>query len=545
LNNRKQLVTELATVAGFCAFLQFFGLASVGLTGADEPRYAEIAREMLARHDWVTPVLYGHPWFEKPPLYYWSTMLAYKFVGVNDWAARLSAAKFATLTVFAIYFFLRKFRPGNELDGALMTACSVAFIGFARAAGPDMLLTACVTIALLAWMTWAQGGERRWLLVYYLFAALGMLAKGPVSPFLCGIIIAVYAAVRREWRLILKTLWLPGIGLFLAVAMPWYVLVQIRNPEFFRIFIVEHNVERFSSNLYQHHQPFWYYVPVMLIAVLPWTFYSLAAVVEGVRMWRGRAARATAGESPALQVEQFLVVWFFVVLIFFSIAQSKLPGYVLPALPACTVLTALYVQRGLGTTTRRGAPFGLLVGHAAVLALLTAGVLIAPYAVAHAAGAPRVTSGVLAGGVFLAVAWTVYGRGLRMLRFVTLAPMIVLLAFVLRVAAPGIDARTSYREAAAALDAIDGRKTPVALYKARREALYGMAYYRGQTILSYVPTYFDQPQGIPAGDHMVIAPEGSEEAIALMVGGRRVSRVGGYAPQKLAFYWVSPAMRMK
>jgi 4-amino-4-deoxy-L-arabinose transferase-like glycosyltransferase len=422
-----------------------------------------------------------------------------------------------------------------------MTASSVALIGFARSAGPDMLLSASFTIAMLAWMAWrltadAAQEEKRWLAAFYLFAAVGMLAKGPVSPALAGAIVVVYALVRREPRVILKTLWLPGIALFCAVALPWYAAVELRNPEFFRVFILEHNLARFSTNLYQHKQPFWYYLPVVLIATLPWTIYWVAAVVSGIRNWRGRDARATAGETPALPhgLQQFLLIWIFVVLVFFSVSQSKLPGYVLPALPACTVLAAEYVARRAGERPS----FGLVTAHAAVVATLVAGVLLVPYALAHASNIPRITAGVLSGLVFFGVGWTVYARGLRLLRFVTLAPMIVLLAFVLRAGAPAIDAKVSYRGAAAALDQIDGRRSQLAIYKSRREAEYGMAFYRDQVIARY------ERGEVPAGDHMVIAPPGAEAELARLAGGRRVSPVGEYAPQRLTFYWISPAMEM-
>jgi len=560
LSDRRNLLIELATVAGFCAFLQYFGAAAIGLTGADEPRYAQIAREMLARHDWVTPVLYGHPWFEKPILYYWSAMVSYKLFGVSDWAARLPAATFATAAVFGVYFFLRRFvrsasKPSTELDGALMTASSVALIGFGRSAGPDMLLAASFTLAMLAWMTWrltltAASDEKRWLLAFYFFSAVGALAKGPIAPVLAGLIVVLFALLRREPRTILRTLWLPGIAFFLAVAAPWYVVVQMRNPDFFHAFIVEHNLARFATNLYQHKQPFWYYVPVLLLGTLPWTVYWLAAVVDAARRaWR-RDAATPAGETPALLrplgpvrattplLQQFLLTWMVAVVGFFSIAQSKLPGYILPALPACTMLVADYVERKRGEKPN----FGLLALHAGVLALMFAAVLLVPYAMVQPGTAPRVTAGVLAAIVFVAVAWTVYARGLRMLRFATLVPVLVLLAFLLRLAAPVLDAKTSYRQAAEALDAIDHRSAKLAIYKSRREAGYGMAFYRAQTVTWYEPTYFDQPSGIPGGDHMVMAPAGMEAELSRLAGGRRVSKVGEYAPQKLVFYWVSPAM---
>src|SRR6266576_1104809 len=126
--------TDVLLLAGFCAFLFFYGIAQFGLIGADEPRYAQVAREMLERRDWITPFLGGHAWLEKPPLYYWQAMLAYSLFGVSDGVARLPSAIDATLLVIAVYFFFRRFRRGVEVDASLMTASCAGVIGFARAA---------------------------------------------------------------------------------------------------------------------------------------------------------------------------------------------------------------------------------------------------------------------------------------------------------------------------------------------------------------------------------------------------------------------------
>src|SRR5271154_6860555 len=277
--------TDSLLLAGFCAFLFFYGLGQFGLIGADEPRYAQVAHEMLEHHDWITPLLGGRPWLEKPPLYYWQAMLAYSILGVSDWAARLPSALDATLLVLAVYFFLRRFRSGVELDGALMVASSAGIVGYARAASMDMALTAAFTIGMLGWWTWRESGKRIYLTVLYGFIALGTLAKGPVAIFLTGAVIVLYAVAVREWRLILKTLWLPGILLFCAIALPWFVAVQMRNPQFFHEFIVEQNLGRFSQNLYHHTEPFWYYLPVGALALVPWTVFLIAAFVQPVRRW--------------------------------------------------------------------------------------------------------------------------------------------------------------------------------------------------------------------------------------------------------------------
>ena len=199
-------------LAGFCGFLFFFGLAYFGLLGADEPRYAQVAREMLARHDWITPTLGGKPWLEKPALYYWQTMLAYSVFGVSDWAARLSSALDATLMVVAVYLFLRRFRPGFQLDGALMAASASGVIGFARAASTDMPLAATFTVAMLAWYAWYESASKRYLALSYIFLGLAMLAKGPVAPFLAVVIVMIFAAAKGDYRLMTRTCWVPGIA---------------------------------------------------------------------------------------------------------------------------------------------------------------------------------------------------------------------------------------------------------------------------------------------------------------------------------------------
>src|SRR6185312_17482416 len=130
---------------------------------------------------------------------------------------------------------------------------------------------------------WFSRKSRRWLLAFYFFSALGMLAKGPVAPFLAALIIVVFAAILRSGKLVLQTLFWPGILLFFAVSLPWYIAVQIKTGDFFRVFILEHNLERFGTDLYRHHQPFWYYVPVILALMMPWAAIFIAGAVDLVR----------------------------------------------------------------------------------------------------------------------------------------------------------------------------------------------------------------------------------------------------------------------
>ncbi|MGZ7053490.1 MAG: glycosyltransferase family 39 protein, partial [Candidatus Angelobacter sp.] len=332
----------------FCGFLFFYGLGAFGLLGADEPRYAQVAREMLDRSDWVTPTLQGKPWLEKPVLYYWQAMLSFRAYGITEKAARVPAAFDAALLIAAIYFFLRRFRPGSELDGVFITASCAAVVGFAHAAATDMPLAAAFAIALLAWYAWYENERHTFLAIFYLFLALGTLAKGPVAPALAAVIIVLFIAVKREWRAIPRTLWIPGIALYLAVMLPWYIAVQLRNPEFFRFFILEHNLARFSQNVYHHHQPFWFYLPVFLLAMMPWTLVLILAVAERARLiW---AEGKEAFSSPEDSWPLFLLFWMLVPILFFSASQSKLPGYILPAVPAGALLAAEYLAGRRGET---------------------------------------------------------------------------------------------------------------------------------------------------------------------------------------------------
>ena len=299
MNDRnKLLLFQLGLVLAVCYFCFFFGLGAFGLVGADEPRYAQIAREMLARHDWVVPTLNGHPWLEKPVLLYWKVMNSYMFFGVKDWAARVPAAAHATALVVAIFFFMRRFRFAGELDAAMIAASAAGMIGFARGASTDMLLSAPFAVAMLSWWIWNQTGKRLWLLVFYGMLGIGALAKGPVSPALGILIVGAYAVVRREGRLFVRSLSIPGFLLFFAIVLPWYLAVQHRAPEFLRVFFLQHNLERFGTNLYQHSQPFWYYIPVFVLCTVPWTIFALPALVEAGRsVFQRMRAKPEAGTA--------------------------------------------------------------------------------------------------------------------------------------------------------------------------------------------------------------------------------------------------------
>ena len=524
--------TDWLLLTGFCGFLFFFGLAYFGLIGADEPRYAQVAREMLARHDWITPTLGGKPWLEKPPLYYWQAMLAYSAFGVSDWAARLPSAVDATLMVVAIYLFLKRFRPGFQLDGALMTASAAGVIGFARAASTDMPLAATFTIALLAWYAWYETESHRYLAIFYCFLALGMLAKGPVAPLMAAMIIVIFVAKKRDLGLLVRTLWIPGMLFFCAFAVPWYVAVQIKNPQFLRVFIFEHNLARFGTNLYHHPEPFWYFLPVALIGLIPWTVFIAASWAETIRVWWTERQQMLASEDA---LNAFLVIWLIVPVVFFSLSRSKLPGYIVPALPAGTLLLAEYVRRRVTDDERPS--LSLIVLHSIVAAAPIVPALMIQYLILQhrlpwgkAAAISFTFAAVLAIGIAITLRTKL---GFSALRFVTLVPLVLAVAAILRLGSPALDSTLSVRPLASEISHVENKPLPLAISGVSRQTEYGLAFYRNQTIDRY------ELGQIPAGEHLVVAPEGSQTTIAKQVAGRRVSYLGSFAPQGLDYYWVS------
>ncbi len=528
-----QTRTDVLLLVAFCGFLFFYGLSAFGLLGADEPRYAQVAREMLDRSDWVTPTLLGKTWLEKPVLYYWQAMVSYRMAsGVSDHAARLPAAIDAALLIVAVYLFLRRFRPGSELDGALITASSAGVVGFAHAAATDMPLTACFGIALLGWYAWYESGRRAYLAAVYVFLAFGTLAKGPVAPALSAVIILLFVAVKRDWHAIWRTLWLPGIALYLTLMLPWYITVQLRNPEFFRVFILEHNLGRFSQDLYHHRQPFWFYLPVFLLATTPWTIVLVAALAERARLiW---AEGKESFSSPEDSWPLFLMIWMLVPVLFFSASQSKLPGYILPSVPAAALLVAEYlaVWRGEG----RRVPALFAASHGIFCGLLVFGALSAASIVINHrllwAGWTYIGMGIstaFAIGIIVALRSR---AGIRLLRPMTLAAVVVSIAALIRFAAPIIDAAQSERGVAESIEAFSHEPVPVALYHLNRVQEYGLEFYLNRATQKY------EDGDVPASAHVVVAAHDSQAQVAQVVAGRRVSYLTSIPAQKLDLYWV-------
>ena len=542
------LVIEVVTVSALSLLLFFYGLGSFGLVGADEPRYAQIAREMLRNNDFVTPTLHGVPWLEKPALYYWRAAAAFRTFGVHDWAARLPSASFALALVIIIYFHMRRFRPGAQFGAALITAASAAIIGFARGASTDMQLAAPFAFAMLGWYAWFETGKKFWLFDLYFFIAVGTLAKGPVAPGLAFFIVGIFALVRRDLKLIWRTVWWPGVLIYSAIVLPWYVAVQMANKDFFKVFFLEHNLERFATDLFQHRQPFWYYVPVLILSLMPWTIYGIASLESAARQtwrdWRSSAPnRVRESEQIGDSFPEFLVIWALFPILFFSFSQSKLPGYILPAIPPCTILTADYLHR----KQREAMRSSLVLGHAFLTAILVFAVLLVPHWVLDPKAVPPASAMTYAGVVGLAVFCFIFllsrRHGPRMMLWTTIIPVAFGVFFLLHYAGRILGEAYSSRQVAAYIEKVErdnlqGRLQPVAVFDARRDVEYGLGFYLDQPIDRY------ERGEIPVGEHILVTREGEHEAIARLLGPKREfisfdSPFFGPNPQHLEVLWIS------
>jgi len=522
--NSRIRIPEWLLLVAVCAFFFLWRLNSFGLIGADEPRYAQVAREMLETRDWVTPKLGGEAWLEKPPLYYWQALLCYRLFGVSDWAARLPSVADASILVFAIFWFMRRFQGRLRVSGAWMLAATAAMVGYARAASTDMPLSAAFCLAMLAWYRWFQEEARGFLLGFYTLLALASLAKGPVAPLLAAIVIALFAAFEGNPKILIRSLSLSGVVLFVAVAMPWYALVQLRNRQFFRVFVLEHNFARFGTNLFHHPQPIWYYVPVSLLAWIPFSVFVVLALVWGLREFRGG--------NPERALERFLIIWMCVVVLFFSLSKSKLPGYILPAIPPGILLVGSYLAER--PYERAGAALVILQGL--ITTVLVFGALLSPYWLREhrfPGNGIALVPLLLASFAGVLVSVLLVRVGLEGVRLVTMVPAILTVAIILRIAAPSLNETLSARSVSDSLARVSERRLPVAVTLVPRETEFGLEFYRNQPIARY------ELGQVPRGEHVVVARQGSRDALAQNVPGRRVLYLGSFPSQRIEFFYVS------
>ena len=361
----------------------YFSGLTIPLLGPDEPRYTQVAREMFERGDWVTPTLGGHNWFEKPALLYWLQIASFHLFGVTEFAARFGSALFGLGTVVSVWLLGRAVErkmpaeyAGSDFANwlALIAASTIGIIAFAHAASFDIVLTFPITASLVCFFIWelknpnesasASPGPHfsASLIAFYLFIGLALLAKGLVGIVFPFAIVSFYYLL--SWKfpskaLIISLFW--GTALAVLVSCAWYVpMYQTHGWSFVDEFFIQHHFQRYTSNKYLHPQPFFFFLWVLPLMTIPWLPFFIASLWNFIPKKAANIQVDTDREdnrstspsplllhspSPLLKVRLFATAWLLVPLVFFSFSGSKLPGYVLPALPAAMILAGEYVWR--------------------------------------------------------------------------------------------------------------------------------------------------------------------------------------------------------
>lgn len=355
-----------------------YGLSNRALWSPDEGRYSEIPREMVETGDWITPRLNGIKYFEKPALFYWLQAVSIKLFGLDEWALRLWTALFGFLGALAAY------GTGHALFGrragliaVVVLTTSPLYYLMARAITLDMAVSVLLTGALFAFLLGVRLPECRarsfYLYAFYALCALAVLTKGLIGIVLPAMVISAWIVLLWDWRLLLSIRLPTGLLLFLAVAAPWHVLVSRVNPEFADFYFIYNQLERYltdSPATHGRYQPWWFFLPVLVLGMLPW----IALVPQALRAaWPAWHVREQHRE------ELFLILWAVLVFAFFSASGSKLIPYILPTLPPLALLLGRYLAPAWAAPPIRGLRLGfwLFLGFGGLLAAFVSGKLAA------------------------------------------------------------------------------------------------------------------------------------------------------------------------
>ncbi len=319
------------------------------LIPSDEGRYAQMAREMLVTGDWITPRYNGYKYFEKPPLQIWASAIAFHAFGFGEWQARLWSALTGFLTILIIGFTgSRIFNPRAGWLGALVLASSPMWIISGHFNSLDMALSAFLVSALctllLAQTSDNKTTRRNWMWLCWSMMALATLSKGLIGAAIPAMVFIAYSISAWDWKIWSRLQIFSGTILFLAITAPWFVLVAQRNPEFLEFFFIHEHLQRFTKDAHSRTGPIYYFVPLLLVGILPWIFQIPRAFFQA---WNERKQAFSSG--------WLLVCWTVVIFAFFSVSKSKLPGYIIPIFPALAMLIGARLDRALGNTNLLGA----------------------------------------------------------------------------------------------------------------------------------------------------------------------------------------------
>ena len=352
----------ISTLIAICLILFFFNLGDRALWDIDEGKHAATTKDMVLSGDWLTPQYNGEKFYDKPPLHNWLVAVSFLIFGFTEFAARLPAALMGLGCVMVTYLMGRQiFGPTAAFLSSVVLATSAEYFILARVVAHDISLAFFITLALTLFYLGYKNEKHRRRLFLLGYAAMGfsMLAKGPVGVLLPVTIIGLFLIFKRQLNFLKEMQIGWGILILLAVAAPWYILISLKDPDYVSYFFIKQNLGNFFSNEVRHPGPFYYYIPVLMGGMFPWsTFLPLA-------LFRGFRARVTTYNDGTL----FALIWFATIFIFFSLANSKLGTYILPLFPAAALLVGAFLHDLLNGSSR-GLDKGIFYSYLPVVIIL-------------------------------------------------------------------------------------------------------------------------------------------------------------------------------
>lgn len=350
----------LWTLLIFFLLVWFVMLNARALVPTDEGRYAEMAREMVMTQDWITPRLNGIKYFEKPPLQIWMNAIIFTLFGLGEWQARLWAGLCGLFGIGLVaYTGRRVFNARVGFYAPLVLASSLFWAAMGHVNTLDMGLAAMLTLSMCTLLLAqredaSRDQQRNGMLLCWTGMALAVLSKGLIGIVLPGAALMLYTLFSRDWMIWKRLHLVKGLILFLAITTPWFLLVSLKNPEFPRFFFIHEHFQRFTTRIHSRTGPWYYFIPILLLGILPWLGALLPSLSGSLRDERNRGR---------FQPRKMLLAWSVFIFVFFSISSSKLPSYILPIFPALALLIAYHLER---------ASFTAIVLSASIVAVLCA-----------------------------------------------------------------------------------------------------------------------------------------------------------------------------
>ena len=335
-------LSDFLCIAIFLGIFYSLWIGTNALFTPDEGRYSEVAREMVASGDYVTPRLDGVAFLDKPALYYWLQASAIYLFGIKEWALRFWPALIGVLGCLMSYITGRTlFSRRAGILSAIILATSPLYYGAAHYANLDLEVAVLIGITLMFSLLGLRAEQNKrtlFFLAAYVFAGLAFLTKGLIGIAFPTLIIGFWILILNRWSILKKMHLVIGLVIFVAITVPWYYLVQKANPEFLHFFFVTQQFSRFlTTQDFNNKAAIWFYLPVVFAGFFPWSIFVLQAVAKSLKnIWENRQAHAN---------ELFLLLWLFIIFTFFSLPKSKTVGYIIPIFPAIALLVGNYLDK--------------------------------------------------------------------------------------------------------------------------------------------------------------------------------------------------------